>query len=73
MAINRKRTSSSSAPMSLSTAGNTTAVETVSRGSRAVRTHVHYAPLFVLAQDYDDAMRALRAALDPAEFSRPVA
>lgn len=70
MAIIRKGTSSASAPPSLSTAGNTTAVETVSKGSRAVRTHVHYAPLFVLAQDYDDTMRALRGALDPAEFAR---
>ena len=70
MAIIRKRTSSPSAPPSLSTAGNTTAVETVSKGSRAVRTHVHYAPLFVLAQDYDDTMRALRGALDTAEFAR---
>lgn len=70
MAIIRKRTSSASAPPSLSTAGNTTAVETVSKGSRAVRTHVHYAPLFVLAQDYDDTMRALRGALDNAEFAR---
>jgi hypothetical protein len=69
MASIRKRTSSASAPAGLSTAGNTTAVETVSKGSRAVRTHVHYAPLFVLAQDYDDAMRALRAALSSAEFS----
>jgi hypothetical protein len=68
MAIIRKRPSSASAPTGLSTAGNTTAVETVSKGSRAVRTHVHYAPLFVLAQDYDDTMRSLRAALDPAEF-----
>ena len=70
MAIIRKRTSSGPAPEGLSTAGNTTAVETVSRGSRAVRTHVHYAPLFVLAQDYDDTMRALRTALDPMEFTR---
>ena len=70
MAIIRRRTSSTSASTSLSTAGNTTAVETVNKGSRAVRTHVHYAPLFVLAQDYDDSMRALRVALDPAEFSR---
>lgn len=68
MAIIRKRRSAGT--VALSTAGNTTAVETIGKGSRAVRTHVHYAPLFVLAQDYDDAMRALRAALDPAEFSR---
>jgi hypothetical protein len=54
----------------LSTAGNITAVETVSTGSRAVRTHVHYAPLFVLAQDYDDAMRSLRAALHPKAFAQ---
>jgi len=70
MAIIRKRTPSATAPAGLSTAGRTTAVDTVSRGSRAVRTHVHYAPLFVLAQDYDDTMRALQAALDPAEFTR---
>ena len=72
MAIIRKRGSSGAAPAGLSTAGNTTAVETVSKGSKAVRTHVHYAPLFVLAQDYDDAMRSLRSALDPAEFAAPV-
>lgn len=70
MAIIRKRTSSGPDPAGLSTAGNTTAVETVNHGSRAVRTHVHYAPLFVLAQDYDDTMRALRGALDPVEFAR---
>lgn len=70
MAIIGKRTSSASATVGLSTAGNMTAVETVSKGSRAVRTHVHYAPLFVLAQDYDDAMRGLKAALDPMEFTR---
>lgn len=46
------------------------AVETIRDGGRAVRTHVQFAPLFVLAQDYDDAMRALRTALEPQEYSR---
>lgn len=46
------------------------AVETIRDGGRAVRTHVQFAPLFVLAQDYDDAMRALRNALEPPEYSR---
>jgi hypothetical protein len=70
MTIIRKRQAPGRTSPGLSTAGNTTAVETVSKGSRAVRTHVHYAPLFVLAQDYDDAMRSLRAALDPTAFAQ---
>lgn len=70
MTIIRKRPTPGPTSPGLSTAGNITAVETVSKGSRAVRTHVHYAPLFVLAQDYDDAMRSLRVALSPAAFAR---
>jgi hypothetical protein len=70
MSIIRKRPTSGRRSSGISTAGNTTAVETVSTGSRAVRTHVHYAPLLVLAQDYDDAMRSLRAVLDPIAFSQ---
>ena len=70
MTIIRKRQSPNVGPAGLSTAGNQTAVETVSKGSRAVRTHVHYAPLFVLAQDYDDTMRSLRTALQPSDFAR---
>lgn len=54
----------------LVTTGSRTAVETIRDGGRATRTHVQYAPLFVLAQDYDDVIRSLRGALDPPEFTR---
>jgi hypothetical protein len=47
-----------------------TAVETIRDGGRAVRTHVLFAPLFVLAQDYDDVMRALRNSLEPHLYQR---
>lgn len=46
------------------------AVETIRDSGRSTRTHVQFAPLFVLAQDYDDVMRALRSALEPSEYSR---
>jgi hypothetical protein len=52
------------------TTGMRSAVETVSFGVRATRTHVKFARLFVLAQDYDDVMRSLRASLDPVAYAR---
>jgi hypothetical protein len=52
------------------TTGMRSAVETVSFGVRATRTHVKFARLFVLAQDYDDAMRSLRANLEPVAYAR---
>jgi hypothetical protein len=53
----------------MGTPGMRTAVDTVRRGGTAVRTHVQFAPLFVLAQDYDDAIHSLRANLNPVAFA----
>lgn len=53
----------------LSTTGVRTAVETIRDSGGPTRTHVQYAPLFVLAQDYDDVLRSLRANLDPTEYA----
>jgi hypothetical protein len=50
--------------------GTQTAVETVGQIGRSSRTHVQYSPLFVVAQDYDDAMRLLTASLEPVEVDR---
>jgi hypothetical protein len=44
------------------------AVQTVMSGGMATRTRVQFAPVFVLAQDYDDVMRSLRGNLSPGEF-----
>lgn len=65
--LRRSTTAESDAARALATRS---AVETIRDGGRSVRTHVQFAPLFVLAQDYDDVMRALRSALEPAEYSR---
>ena len=47
-----------------------TAVQTVMGGDSATRTHVQFAAIFVLAQDYDDAMRTLAADLDRSGYER---
>lgn len=65
--LRRSTASESDAARALATRS---AVETIRDGGRPVRTHVQFAPLFVLAQDYDDVMRALRSALEPPEYSR---
>jgi hypothetical protein len=57
------------APALASSTGQHSAVETIRDGGQATRTHVQYAPLFVLAQDYDDALHSLKGALDPASYS----
>jgi hypothetical protein len=66
----RRSTSGDRTATVSTTTGMRSAVETVTFGAQATRTHVKYARLFVLAQDYDDAMRSLRANLDPVAFGR---
>lgn len=70
MAALHRRSTSRTATFPSSTTGMRSAVETIRDGGRATRTHVQFAPLFVLAQDYDDAIRSLRTALEPVAFAR---
>lgn len=70
MAGFRRRGSDPAQVNAITTPGLRTAVETIRDGGRVVRTNVKYAPLFVLAQDYDDAIRSLTVALDPPQLSR---
>lgn len=46
------------------------AVQTVMGGDSATRTHVQFAAMFVLAQDYDDVMRSLASNLDSMEYGK---
>lgn len=66
-ALRRSTAAESDAARALATRS---AVETIRDGGGSVRTHVQFAPLFVLAQDYDDVMRALRSALEEHEYAR---
>ena len=69
MAGLRKRARDGGTSVGMSTTGLRTAVETIRDSGGPTRTHVQYAPLFVLAQDYDDVQRSLRAALDPQDYA----
>ena len=70
MAGLRKRTGNGGMAAGMSTTGLRTAVETIRDSGGPTRTHVQYAPLFVLAQDYDDVQRSLRGALEPPDYAR---
>lgn len=70
MAGLRRRTRESRPSLGMATTGLQTAVETIRDSGGPTRTHVQYAPLFVLAQDYDDVHRHLRATLDPVDYAR---
>lgn len=70
MAGLRKRNTTATAGVGMGTTGLRTAVETIRDSGGPTRTHVQYAPLFVLAQDYDDVLRSLRGALEPLDYAR---
>ena len=69
MAALRKRSRDEYTGAGMSTTGVQTAVQTIRDSGGPTRTHVQYAPLFVLAQDYDDVVRALRGALEPVQYA----
>ena len=69
MAALRKKGADDYTGVGLATTGVRTAVQTIRDSGGPTRTHVQYAPLFVLAQDYDDVLRSLRAALEPVEYA----